>query len=386
MALCPNCKSVNIVAKFCPSCGQKVNLPALSIWSLLSDFVSNFFNLESKLWRTLRDIWIPGKLTRAYVDGKRASYSNPLRIFVIVLVSFFTLLIILTREGFEDMDKLTIGMEKSVWKEEKVALFDSLAAKSKLNADSLSILRQKLFDRRMKAIDTLVIQGLNEEGQHAFQEIQTLKPDLNIFNQLKTLDSLMLINEFSKDTTGGYSIDLDEEQDFEIAGGLFADDFVKLTPEELKEKYGEGKLWREMGVVQLQKFFKHPTESIRFLIGNGFWAIVLMIIMIGLFFKMIYIRTKKPFAEHAIFHLYGHSRILLMAIIGMIFTLTFNLNTIWIAIVFCIGLVYLFLGMKRYYGQSGGKTFVKFAMTLFAYGSLIGVCFFVILGISFFAL
>ena len=104
MANCLNCGTTILEnSKFCSLCGQKSTIRSLSFWNLVKDFLSNFFNLETKIWRTLRDIWIPGKLTREYVQGKRVSYYNPIRIFVVTLVSFFTLLLFMINDGLSDM-------------------------------------------------------------------------------------------------------------------------------------------------------------------------------------------------------------------------------------------------------------------------------------------
>lgn len=389
MAHCLNCKSELLVnSKFCSLCGQKAVANKLSLFVLIQDFFTNFFNLESKIWRTLRDIWIPGKLTQMYVSGRRASYYNPLRILLVSLVTFVTLLLFSLNDILTQMNKLPLEMNKSIWEDEKIVEFDSLVALSNLPEEGLISLRKKLFDENMPIADSLIKTALNESGQAAFTQIREDHPELNLFDRLQILDSLAQLTDFSPgDSTetldNKYTYHFDSDDDFEITDGLPADDFFKLSEDELKAKYGNGVAWKEKGIIQLQKVVQQPLSSIKFLIGNGIWALLLVIFLLGFVFKLLYIRQRRMYVEHTIFHLYGHTRILLMAIIGLSYSMIFDADFWWLFIVFIAGIIYLFWGMRVYYGQSIFKTFIKYSLTLFAYINLLSFCTVIIIGISF---
>lgn len=86
---CPNCETV-LVGTYCHACGQMAPDFHKSIWALGREALENFFHLDGRLARTLpRPILRPGRLTRDYLDGRRAAQVPPLRMFLVVLVLAF---------------------------------------------------------------------------------------------------------------------------------------------------------------------------------------------------------------------------------------------------------------------------------------------------------
>ncbi|MBO6793600.1 MAG: DUF3667 domain-containing protein [Balneolaceae bacterium] len=86
---CLNCDSDN-VEQFCPNCGQKAQATRQPLRVFLSDAVETLFNIDSRWFHTFRDLFLkPGKVTREYIAGKRASYLPPLRIYVSISVLYF---------------------------------------------------------------------------------------------------------------------------------------------------------------------------------------------------------------------------------------------------------------------------------------------------------
>jgi|GEM_PF-2879393 len=102
---CLNCNQSFVEKdKYCNNCGQKTAIKELNFWTIVSDFFSNLFNVEAKIWRTFRDIWIPAKLTNAYISGKRVTYYNPIRIFIISLFTFFALYLFNIKSYIDKVD------------------------------------------------------------------------------------------------------------------------------------------------------------------------------------------------------------------------------------------------------------------------------------------
>ncbi|MCF7825932.1 MAG: DUF3667 domain-containing protein [Candidatus Marinimicrobia bacterium] len=79
--------------------------------------------------------------------------------------------------------------------------------------------------------------------------------------------------------------------------------------------------------------------------------------------KALYWRRKKLYIEHLVFSLHVHAFIFSILILTVI--LDFKL-TMWLVIV--ASLVYLFIAMKNYYGQSISKTASKMILLLSSYG------------------
>ena len=87
---CKNCKEdLSGQMKFCSNCGQK-NIAKLNLKYILSQFVEDIFNVDSKVFRTLRYLSIkPGFLTQEYIEGKRVNYVPPIRLYIVMSVLFF---------------------------------------------------------------------------------------------------------------------------------------------------------------------------------------------------------------------------------------------------------------------------------------------------------
>jgi len=91
---CLNCGTeLHSTDKFCPECGQQKTDLDLTFTHFVKEFLSNNFNLDSKIFRTLKIlIFHPGKLSKEFLEGKRSSYVTPVRLYLIVSLVYFTVL------------------------------------------------------------------------------------------------------------------------------------------------------------------------------------------------------------------------------------------------------------------------------------------------------
>jgi hypothetical protein len=88
---CLNCGEV-LTGQHCSHCGQRATVRVLSLWSLLRDVLGDITNFDSRLWRTLVPLaFRPGLLTQDFLRGRRASYTPPFRMYLILSVAFFLL-------------------------------------------------------------------------------------------------------------------------------------------------------------------------------------------------------------------------------------------------------------------------------------------------------
>ena len=63
-----------------------------TIAAFFHDLAHGVFHFEGKIWRTLPLLaWHPGRLTREYIDGRRASYVSPIALFLFVVFLTFAL-------------------------------------------------------------------------------------------------------------------------------------------------------------------------------------------------------------------------------------------------------------------------------------------------------
>ena len=87
---CANC-GTHLQGPFCHACGQKGHLHN-KLRHLVLELVEGVAHLDGRFWRTLPLLaFRPGRLSRAWIEGKRARYVAPLHVF---LFSIFLLFVI----------------------------------------------------------------------------------------------------------------------------------------------------------------------------------------------------------------------------------------------------------------------------------------------------
>lgn len=104
---CPNCGTM-LTGEYCVSCGQSARDLQQPIWTLLKDIFDSVLSIDGRLWKTVPALILrPGHVTRAYIDGKRARYVPPFRLFLLASVAFFLLIFgMVERTGVLDSDDL----------------------------------------------------------------------------------------------------------------------------------------------------------------------------------------------------------------------------------------------------------------------------------------
>ena len=102
---CLNC-GAHAPGKFCPNCGQKTTVHR-SLAAIGHDIMHGVLHLDGKLWRTLPMLaFKPGKLTRRYIDGERASFVSPMAMF---LFSVFAMFAVFQMIGLTPPTDLDVG-------------------------------------------------------------------------------------------------------------------------------------------------------------------------------------------------------------------------------------------------------------------------------------
>lgn len=88
---CLNCgELLNQKHNYCPNCGQENTNHQVSLGLLLREVTSNFLSLDSRFAHTFIPFLIkPGKITNAFIDGKRVYYANPIRWYLVISIFHF---------------------------------------------------------------------------------------------------------------------------------------------------------------------------------------------------------------------------------------------------------------------------------------------------------
>jgi len=97
---CANC-GAPLGGHFCALCGQRAHVHR-SLLHLVEELLHGIFHFETKAWRTLPMLMFrPGRLTREYIDGKRARYVGPLPLFLFMMFAMFLTFSLTSRHGEE---------------------------------------------------------------------------------------------------------------------------------------------------------------------------------------------------------------------------------------------------------------------------------------------
>jgi Protein of unknown function (DUF3667) len=101
---CHNC-SAALGGPFCHVCGQKHTHLHKPIWELAEDFLHTIVHFDSRMWLTLRYLFLaPGRMTNDWLDGRQARHMPPIRLFVftsmlLVLALAFTDVVLVQMKG-----------------------------------------------------------------------------------------------------------------------------------------------------------------------------------------------------------------------------------------------------------------------------------------------
>lgn len=94
MDSCLNCHNkITKNNRFCSSCGQATVNYHQSFFKTIKQFFHETLDIDGRLGRTLQLLlFSPGELSKHFSQGKRVSYSPPLRMYLIISLLFFLVL------------------------------------------------------------------------------------------------------------------------------------------------------------------------------------------------------------------------------------------------------------------------------------------------------
>ena len=325
---CPNCHyPLPGYGTYCTNCSQKHTDGKIGLRQLFSEFFDAVFNLDNRVFRTIRALLVPGKLTLAYFQGRQQRYIRPIRLFFVAAVVLFSLLAFGLSDVLENVFSETTDRQR---KEAYRAEFtDQLAleADSVMQAYRYAAPLPAAMDSLLHAVATNRSDSLNGMYLH--------------WNKAKS------------------SVEVGE-----VNMAMY--DIYQLPQDSLFDKYdiqGAVPRWQ---IQQLIKLNKRGGSFAEQAIGQQVWTYLLLIPAIALFMKVLYVRRKRYFVEHLVFNLHFHTALFLYASVLFVMYLWTEHDIVWILLGGGV-LLYLYLALRRYYGQGWMKTFVKFLLYNFVY-------------------
>jgi hypothetical protein len=324
----PNCLNcgAELRGQYCGTCGQRARGRLISIWELLQDAFGDLFEIDSRLWRTLIPLLIrPGRLTLDYLEGKRARYMPPFRMYLVLSVVFFVVAF------FDPHDSLSLLFEP-----EPAPTAEEIATKQE--------------DAKAEADE--VLKELSEEGIITADEVSTAEEsgdiDVRIYG----------------DDEGGLNFQIDPETgDCEFSG-----------QEELPE-WLQRRLTKERLEATCERIGADDGKTLgKLVLDNIPVALIVLLPFLALVLKALYSLSRRYFVEHLLFFVHFHSFFFLILTLQIIFARLAGLIhlpeiisiLILVAASFYIP-VYLYKSMRLVYGQGHILTLIKYIILVVAY-------------------
>ena len=302
---CLNC-GTTLSGQYCGNCGQRAKSRMISIWELLKDAFGDLLELDSRLWRSLIALLIrPGKLTRDYLEGRRARYMPPFRTYLVLSIVFFMVAFFDPKEDFgllfEEAAPPT-AEEQSAQEQKLAELKENLIAD--LEDDGILTQHPELAELREELMAELEDEGILEQHPQLAEYLQ----------RESTADGddddagINLKLPAEEDGSSGLTITIDEDDDGNVCdtGDLEDADIPewlrkRLTPERFK--------------AICDKVIADDGKSlVAKLLGNIPAGLIFLLPLMALALKMLYPLSKRYYVEHLLFFLHFHAFFFLILI------------------------------------------------------------------------
>jgi hypothetical protein len=357
---CLNCGEV-LTGQHCSHCGQHATVRVLSLWGLIRDVIGDLLNTDSRVWRTLAPLaFRPGLLTQEFLRGRRASYTPPFRMYLVLSLVFFVLAS-LSDPGSD------------------VAL--------QLDGDGANI------QLRDGGAETPAATGSGDEGTGAKPAaVEATKPpsagaaDADAPRALDASER-RLIDQIVRRLPEAEREALRKEMEATLTRATPAE--RAATAKVLADPCGEDTLKVDAGPV-LERYEPRLREACRKIVadqqsyGRALFENVpkmmfIFLPLIAAVMGVLYVRSGRYYVEHLLFVVHFHAFFFLAGIVvilldrladllsgGAAEAVTVAQGFLGVALVFYVP-VYLLKAMRRVYEQSWWKTIPKFVLLGLAY-------------------
>lgn len=329
---CLNCEHrLEKSDQFCPNCGQMNSSKKLSFGDFFNEFFSGLFAYDSRFQRTLRILlFSPGKISKDYINGKRAQYANPFRFYLSASIIFFLI------AGISDsFDVLDLQEEEENFQNKVAEIQKDTVLQAELN--KISTLKQNNIK-----VDSLIN---NIPGQKRIIESYE-----DIYLTQQELDSTSILERNVKKFRILYRF-------YRATGETSAEQ--ALT--DLKYSKTNWNLWMYEKALKFNLIYTNPKIFTDYFVSKLPFVIFFYLPVFALFIWLLYLRRPFNYMEHLIFAFHVQTTLFVLYIIGysvdyiLDSTLGFNLaNAVFV--------FYLYKSMRNFYGQGRVKTILKFLL------------------------
>ncbi len=320
----PDTQEAGKPKKYCQQCGQKTFRPQRTIKELLVEFVEDWLNYDSKVFKTARMLVKPGSLSRDYFSNShhKNHYVTPIKLYLILSIIF----LIMTKVGGFNITNVQFG-GTDMTEQQQAELQQNLAeVRNELGEDKL------ISPNVLKALE-------NAEKQAAPQEKRDpLEMALNCKSEAK--DIFQLWPQW---------LDQALEERIDKLCDTYHD--ISYLPEE-KQKTARSAL----GLSIVQNMIEVIPQTVLF-------ALPIFALLLGLF----YLFKKRLYVEHLVLLIHSHSFMfaVILLYLGWVQLVGWlpQLQVLHLGWFVFFGLfIYLFFAQKNFYQTGYWATIWRFSL------------------------
>ncbi len=367
---CLNCADPT-PGNFCPNCGQRKTEVLVSVRAMVMDVLEDEFVLNRRLPRTLVNLFFrPGFLTVEHVHGRIARYVRPFKLYIVSSVIFFLLLSffslrMLSRAELGGVDLRAAGQDTASVASLDSALIriDQTLADTALPGPARAALERSRQQLRTQREQTLAARDAGVADAGPLSGVEPSPPPA-------------APSAVARDTTGDTAqpVGVSGEQRRtlrEMLGG--SDGQIEMSVNTGSTSVDAAVRRRVDELMELT-----PRQAIERMVGDFLNYIpTMMFLLLPLFalvLKLLYVRRRRFYAEHFVFLLHWHTFVYLIFSLMLVLRAVVGLPT-WLILTFITWtLLYIFIAMKRVYGQGLLMTVIK--------GSILGWFYVIILSLT----
>lgn len=425
---CLNCETT--LAKenyFCPQCGQKRTTGRISFRQLIIQFFEDTINWDARLFRTIRVLFVPGKLTEEFFSGRQVPYWQPLRLFLFLAA----VQMIVVNANFDNVNQKIQNMNEGIKevaleyivlkkldslktlassgfgnKKVAIAAMDSLLS-AYIHPEKFSKrqISNKFIETKVDSFKNAFLKEIEQEGEtidstELAQELEDFKSKLikttqKIDNKADDLTSdyieiplvkvdgqpnIELFDDksesnnwnigYTEKSKGAFDIDLGDKPTKSNGFRITKSDFLHLPVDSIITKYKINGAFNQILAKQSIKAMRDGKDIVQFFISQLSWMLIIMMPFFALFLELV----NRPYyyVEHVIFSFHCHS--LLFLLISLVFFFNHKIipeyttvHGILNSFVLFYLIFYFYKAMRRVYKQNRFITLLKYGFLMLSY-------------------
>jgi len=378
---CANC-GATLSGEYCHDCGQYAHNPLSSFRHAVEDVFESVWHLDGRIFRTLRLLFVPGRVAREYMAGHRVRFIPPLRLFVVLsLLTFFVGQLVLHVGDGVRME----GVENEFRNAQTVEEVERIRDRLLVPIEEAE--REMKDSKAVGASPALITARVRIQGQAASRiaelREQAERPPATADPAADETAAGSTDENAADDAgapraaaTGGAKVTVSPlAQDDDSSVRCKFNDHVfdaKTNPVEVAWLPGFGERWFNARIGRACDNFKDMENNgerlFQQFLGAIPTALFLLMPLFALLLKILYLGSGRGYLEHLVVALYSHCFLLLMLMLMFLLSAGSNAgapawltglgySAIWIWMP-----IYLWMMQRRVYGGGWFSNLVRYLL------------------------